>query len=240
MMAVILAGGKGRRLEPFTFTIPKPLLPLGDVPILEIVLRQLAGAGFSRIVLAVGHMAPLFQALLADGARFGLRLEYCLEDEPLGTAGALRRVPDPEERFLVMNGDLLTTLDYRRLVETHARERAAATVAVTARQVVIDYGVLAREADGSLRSYDEKPTLRYEVSMGVLAVSREALGAIPAAGRFDMPDFLLALKRAGKRVFCLATDCYWQDIGRFEDYQRASADFVADPARFLPREAAAP
>jgi NDP-mannose synthase len=234
MMAVILAGGKGTRLKPFTMTIPKPLLPLGDVPILEVVLRQLASGGVDRAVITLGHMAHLFAACIGDGSQFGLHIDYCSEDEPLGTAGPLRLVRDLEDDFLVMNGDLLTTLNFRDLLETHVRHGAWGTIALHRREVKIDYGVVETIADGRLASYIEKPTIPYQVSMGINVLSRRCLDFIPASGPFQMPELMLAMQRAGKPVLCYATDCYWQDIGRFDDYQQASADFVDNPSKFLP------
>lgn len=234
MMAVILAGGKGTRLKPFTMTIPKPLLPLGDVPILEIVLQQLAAAGVERIVLTLGHMGHLFSAIIGAGERFGVSIEYCTEDTPLGTAGSLRLVPDPEDTLLVMNGDLLTTIDYAELVAFHKARGAAATIAAHRRTAAIDYGVLETTDDGRLLRYVEKPSIPYRVSMGINVVSRDALELIPAGQKFDMPDLMQALSDRGRLVQCYEADCYWQDIGRFDDYQHASADFAADPGRFLP------
>lgn len=233
MMAVILAGGKGTRLKPFTISIPKPLLPLGDVPILEIVIRQLAAAGVSRVVLTLGHMAHLFTALIGDGSRWGIKVEHCIEHEPLGTAGPLRLVPDLEDDFIVMNGDLLTTLDYRALVETHVARGAWGTIATTRRQVDIVYGVIEAGADGLLERYSEKPTIAYSVGMGINVLSRRALDYVPPAGRFDMPQLMTAMHQDGRPVLCHATDCYWQDIGLFDDFERANADFTADPGRFL-------
>lgn len=234
MMAVILAGGKGTRLKPFTMTLPKPLLPLGDVPILEIVIRQLAAAGFRRITLALGHLPHLFTAVIGDGSRLGVDLEYHVENEPLGTAGSLRRIRNPEEHLLVINGDILTTLDPERLFSAHLAAGAAATIAVTSRQVRIDYGVVVPDARGFLKEYVEKPVIPYEVSMGVNVLARSSLDLIPPEGRFDLPDLMTALHRAGRPVSCYRFDGYWQDIGRFDDYQRASEDFANDERRFLP------
>jgi NDP-sugar pyrophosphorylase family protein len=233
MMAVILAGGKGTRLKPFTMTIPKPLLPLGDVPILEVVLKQLAAAGFKRVVMTLGHMAPLFQAQLGDGSRFGMEITYVIEDEPLGTAGPLRLIPELEEDFLIMNGDLLTTLDYRALMEFHCRNQALGTISLQSREVRIDYGVVHTSEEGCLSDYVEKPSIPYEVSMGINVLSRRCREFIPATGKFDMPQLMLAMHHAGHRVMCYRPDCYWKDIGRFDDYQEASADFDANPERFL-------
>jgi NDP-sugar pyrophosphorylase family protein len=234
MLAVILAGGKGTRLKPFTMTIPKPLLPLGDVPILEVVVRQLAAAGFERVVLTLGHMGPLFVSHFGDGSGFGTTIEYVTEHEPLGTAAPLRSIADLPDDFLVMNGDLLTDIPFRELVEQHRRVAATATICVASRQVNVDYGVVEFRDDGTFVDYREKPVLPYYVSMGINILSSRALQFIPRSGKFDMPELIMALHRAGERVQCFRSNYYWQDIGRFDDYTRASEDFVNDPSRFLP------
>jgi NDP-sugar pyrophosphorylase family protein len=233
MLAVILAGGKGARLRPFTMTIPKPLLPLGDVPVLEVVVRQLAADGFTRVVLTLGHMAPLFIANFGDGTEYGLKIEYVRELEPLGTAAPLRQIADLPSDFLVMNGDLLTDLSYTALFDAHRAAGAAATIGVASRQEKIDYGVVELSGDGSFLDYHEKPTISNYVSMGINVLNRSALDSIPGTGHFDMPDLVLALHRKGEKVHCHRTDGYWQDMGRFDDYTRASEDFVQNPSRFL-------
>lgn len=233
MMAVILAGGKGTRLRPFTLTIPKPLLPLGDLPIVEVVLRQLAHSGVKRVVITLGHLAHLFEACVGDGARAGVAVEYCREDTPLGTAGSLRLVTEPEENLLVMNGDILTTLDYAALVRHHVSAEAWATIACHRRTAQIDYGVIETTPEGYLDRYIEKPALPYLVSMGVNVISRRCLELIPPDTKFDMPDLMNLLRKSGRRILCHETDCYWQDIGRLDDYQQASTDFEANSARFL-------
>jgi NDP-sugar pyrophosphorylase family protein len=234
MMAVILAGGKGVRLKPFTMVIPKPLLPIGDLPIIEVVIRQIAASGINRIAMMLGHMAQLFMATFGDGSRWGVKIEYYIEEEPLGTAGSLRMLKNPEERLLVMNGDILTTLDYGRVVDYHSAREACGTIAVTKRKANIDYGVIIKSREGLLREYREKPVLEYDVSMGINVLSTESLSFIPSEGKFDIPQLMTALVAAGKKVICYDTECYWQDIGRFEDYEQASADFVNDPNLFLP------
>lgn len=231
--AVLLAGGKGTRLKPFTMSIPKPLLPVGDVPIVEVVIRQLANAGIERIVVTLGHLGSLFSASLGNGEQFGVQIEYCREEEPLGTAGPLTLIDELSDPVIVMNGDVLTTLDYSALLDHHARSGAAATIAVSQRNVFIDYGVVRVDGSDRLAGFDEKPNLKYEVSMGINVLSREARDMIPKGRKFDMPDLLKALLAANKVVSCFRTDCYWQDIGRFDDYQQASADFTADPDRFF-------
>ncbi len=233
MLAVILAGGKGTRLKPFTMTIPKPLLPLGDVPVLDIVVRQLASEGFNRVVLTLGHMAPLFKSHFGDGGDFGIVIEYVTESEPLGTAAPLRLITDVPDEFLVMNGDLLTDISYRDLFQSHRKSGAAATIAVAAREERIDYGVIELAPNGAFLDYREKPVIPYYVSMGINVITNRALRRVPSAGRFDMPELMLALHRGGDGVHCYRTDSYWQDIGRFDDYTRASEDFVEHPDRFL-------
>jgi NDP-sugar pyrophosphorylase family protein len=238
MMAVLLAGGLGMRLRPYTMNIPKPLLPLGDVPTIEIVVRQLAEQGFTRVVVTLGHLPQLVMSFLGDGSRFGLAVEYEIETRPLGTAGSLRLVRDLERSFIVMNGDLLTTVDFAQFLHEHAKSEAAASILLTGRTVQIDYGVVQVSPDHRLVRYDEKPTLEYLVSTGINAVSRSAVGHVPVE-RYDMPDLMTALQTAGEHVRCHVTDSYWQDIGRFDDYRQASEDFVADPARFLSAESLA-
>jgi NDP-sugar pyrophosphorylase family protein len=233
MMAVILAGGKGTRLQPFTMTIPKPLLPLGDIPILEVVIGQLAAAGVNRIILTLGHMAHLFIASIGEIPHLGVEIEYCREEIPLGTAGPIRLVKNLEENFIIMNGDLLTTIDYRALFSMHVKQNAWGTIAVNTRQINIDYGVVYTTAEGLLSDYREKPTITNDVSMGINVLSRRCLDFIPEGKKFDMPQLMLAMKQAGRPVFCYKTDCYWQDIGRFDDYQQASEDFVNNPSQFL-------
>lgn len=233
MQAVILAGGKGKRLKPYTMVIPKPLLPVDDMPILEVVLSQLAGAGVDRVVISLGHMTHLFVASIGDGSRWNMDIEYVREDDPRGTAGSLRMVPNLDDDFLVMNGDLLTTIDYKALFEAHYKREAWGTVAVHKREVNIDYGVVEMGESGALKDYIEKPRIPYSVSMGINVLSKRCLSYIPENCKFDMPELMMSMKNDGKLVLCYETDCYWQDIGRFDDYQKASADFVDDPSRFL-------
>ncbi len=233
MLAVILAGGKGTRLKPFTMTIPKPLLPLGDIPIIEVVVRQLASSGFNDIHLTLGHMKHMFTAYLDNVPNKGINIRYSVEKTPLGTAAPLKLLPNLEDDFLVMNGDLLTTIDFGQMLKLHKEKGAWATIAVHKREVNIDYGVVEVDSDGGLHSFTEKPTIPYNVSMGINILSKQCLDLIPEGQRFDMPDLLLAVREAGKPVVCYETDCYWQDIGRFSDYEQASKDFVQNPGRFL-------
>ncbi|MEB2345939.1 MAG: sugar phosphate nucleotidyltransferase [Deltaproteobacteria bacterium] len=239
MRAVILAGGRGTRLAPYTVAFPKPLMPLGDIPILEVVVRQLRHYGFHRITLAVGHLAELLRAFFGDGSRFGVAIDYSLEEGPLGTAGPLRLIPDLEDDFLVMNGDLLTDLDYGALLGEHRKQGNAATIGTYAREVRIDLGVIETASDGRIVEYREKPILPYTVSMGVYALSRRVLTLLPE-GAFDVPDLLRELMRRGERVMSFPFAGHWLDIGRQDDYARAQETFEAQRSRFLPDEAGGP
>jgi len=235
MRAVILAGGRGTRLAPYTVAFPKPLMPLGDTPILEVVVRQLRHYGFTHLTFAVGHLAELLQAFFGDGSKYGLTIDYSREDEPLGTAGPLKLIPDLDGHFLVMNGDLLTDLDYGELMRRHREQANDATIGVFEKEVKIDLGVLDRDEEGRIVDYREKPTLRYDVSMGVYAFRREVLDLIPD-GYFDFPDLVLELIRRDRPIRGFAFHGMWLDIGRQEDYGNAVETFERERSRFLPGE----
>lgn len=223
--AVVLAGGRGTRLAPYTTVLPKPLMPVGDMPILEILLRQLRSAGIGRIVLAVGHLAALLEAYFGDGGRFGVSLEYSYEDEPAGTAGPLALVDGLDETFLVMNGDLLTSMDFGDLLDTHRAHGAAVTVGLFEKQVPIDLGVVHTDEQGRVTDYIEKPTLTYDVSVGVYAMEPSVLGHIERGERLDLPDLVLRLIAAGEDVRAYRFSGTWFDIGRPDDYAAASEHF---------------
>lgn len=240
MQAVILAGGKGTRLRPYTTVLPKPLMPLGDQPILELILHQLASAGFRHADLSVGHLGGLIRAYLTESKVLEGELEigYIYEDEPLGTAGALKLIdPSPEEPFLVMNGDILTTLDYAELMRFHQRERPALTIASHQKEVQLSLGVIETAGgDNEVKGFVEKPTLHYEVSMGIYVYDPSALEHIPD-GRFDFPDVVLALLEAGERVLTYPFGGEWFDIGTRDEHERAMVEFDAHAGLFGPREA---
>lgn len=237
MQAVILAGGQGTRLRPYTTVLPKPLMPIGDMPILEVVLRQLKRAGIGRVTLAVSYLAELIEAFCGDGARFGLEVRYSREDRMLSTAGPLRLVPDLDDTFLVMNGDVLTTLDYAALIRHHRDRGATATLAMHRRTVRIDYGVVETGADGTLERYIEKPEYHYAVSMGVNVLEPRALEHIAPGEALGMPDLMLRLRDAGEKVLAYEEACTWLDIGRKDDYEEALEVFEENRSRFLdPRD----
>jgi NDP-sugar pyrophosphorylase family protein len=227
--AVILAGGKGSRLGPYTTVLPKPLLPIGDRAILDVVVRQLHAQGFTDLTLAVGYLAHLIKAVFGDGSEHDVTIRYHDEPEPLGTAGALGTIDGLDEPFLVMNGDVLTTLDYAELARIHAEAGNALTVATHRRVVQTEYGVV--HLDGSagrtraIVGYEEKPEIPYIVSMGVYVVDPSVLEYIPQGQPFDMPDLIVKLVDAGKPVGSYLFDGFWLDIGRHDDYERAITEY---------------
>lgn len=235
MQVLILAGGQGTRLKPFTNAIPKPLIPIGDLPILEVVLRQLRYHGADRVVLAVNHMARLIEAFFGDGKPLGLQIRYSLEDRPLGTAGPLKLITSLDNDFIVMNGDLLTTLNFADFFEHHKKSGATATIATFQKEVKIDLGVLKTKAN-SFEDYIEKPVYHFTVSMGIYVLNRRVMDFIPDGRKFDMPDLILALYKAGEKVECYSGDYEWLDIGRIDDYEKAVELFEANRAAYLPFE----
>lgn len=230
---VVLAGGKGTRLQPYTTILPKPLMPIGEMPILEIVLRQLKSFGFRKITLTVNHLANLIQTFFGNGLNLGLEINYCMEDKPLGTAGSLSLVEDVSEHFLVMNGDLLTTINYVDMIHSHINSGVLATIGVFPREVKIDFGVLELVSTGELLEYKEKPSFNYMVSMGVNVFHKSILEFIPPDEYLDIPTLITNLKQAGKSVFTFCSDCDWLDIGRPDDYKRAIARFERSRKKYL-------
>jgi len=231
--AVILAGGKGTRLYPYTVVLPKPLMPIGEYPILEVIIRQLAKAGFDHITLAVNHQAEIIKAFFQDGGRWGIRIDYSLENMPLGTMGPLRLISDLPMNFLVMNGDVLTDLNFAEFHDTHLKSNHSFTISSMRRQHKIDYGVLDTNHRGALTGFREKPIVDYEVSMGVYMVGREAIMHIPEKMPFGFDNLMLKLLELGGNVDVRAFDGYWLDIGRPDDYARAIDEFESMRTRFL-------
>lgn len=232
--AVILAGGKGVRLRPYTTLIPKPLVPIGDYSILEIVLSQLAAHGFTKAVLAIGHLGQMIRAYVGNGSQWGIEVEYLHEESPLGTIGpTLMSLADRPEHFLVMNGDILTDIDYGHLLETHVRSGAPLTVATFQREDQIDFGVL--DISGELVTrFREKPTYSYSVSMGVYAVASNTLRHYTAGLPFGFDDLILDLLARDQEPASYPFSGFWLDIGRPDDYDRANTEFSALKPMLLP------
>ncbi|GGX96716.1 nucleotidyltransferase family protein [Streptomyces minutiscleroticus] len=234
MHAVILAGGKGVRLRPYTTALPKPLVPIGDQhAILEIVLRQLSAAGFTHCTIAIGHLGEIIRAYVGDGSQWGLAVDYATEDSPLGTMGPLltlrERLP---ETFLVMNGDILTDLDYADVLRRHEESGAPLTIATYSRKVNIDFGVLTTDASRVV-GFREKPSLDYSVSMGVYGLSRTTLDGYTPGLPLGFDELVLDLLAAETPPHAYAFDGYWLDIGRPDDYDRANAEFTTRKSLLL-------
>jgi NDP-sugar pyrophosphorylase family protein len=238
--AVILAGGEGVRLRPYTSVLPKPLMPIGDRPVLDIVVRQLKAHGFDRITLATGYLAELIEVFFRDGSAYGIPIDYYREHEPLGTVGALALIDGlADDDVLVMNGDVLTDMDYGALLERHRAGDSVATIATKVRNVQVSLGVLRfdDERDSTrLTGYDEKPAIDYTASMGVYCFAPRALAYIDPGERIDFPDLILRLIAAGEVVRSWPSEDYWLDIGRHEDYELAQDEFESVRERLIPPE----
>jgi NDP-sugar pyrophosphorylase family protein len=236
MKAVVLAGGRGTRLAPYTHILPKPLMPIGEMPILEVLLRQMKRAGVEDVILTVGHLASLLRSYFGDGDQWNLRISYSYEGMPLGTAGPIALIEGLNDTFLVTNGDVLTTLDIKKLLAFHKQKGAAATIAVHRRQVKIDLGVVQWDGDDCVSGYIEKPTYDYTVSMGIYVFEPRVLAHIPAGQYLDFPDLVLKLIAAGEKVTGYVFDGYWMDLGRADDYEQANQDFAEMKSQFLPED----
>jgi NDP-sugar pyrophosphorylase family protein len=233
MRAVIMAGGVGSRLAPLTTVLPKPLMPLTDRPILDVLLRQLVRDGVEQVAISVGHLGGIIEAWVRNEADFGMPIEFLYEDTPLGTAGALRNVPDPNGTFLAMNGDILTDLRFTDLVAHHEASGAVATMAVKQRDVSIEYGVVHANSEGNIERLEEKPRLTYTVSMGIYAFDPRIIELIGDGERVDFPDLLARAIERGETVATFPFEGYWRDIGNRDDYEAAVAEFGEDVARFV-------
>ena len=237
MKAVILAGGRGTRLRPFTHVFPKPLMPLGDddpMPIIEVVIRQLVCAGFHDVTIITGYLSELIEAFCGTGKKFGINLTYRRETTPLGTAGGLTLIDRPDEPVLVLNGDILTTLDFAAMFHWHRDRKASATIASYPREVAIDFGVLEFGDDPHvLAGYREKPSFSFQVSMGLYILDPVAWDFLTPDKPLPMPELLEAMRHAGQPVHCFRQPCYWLDIGRHDDYATANDVFAARRAEFL-------
>lgn len=225
MQAVIMGGGNGARLYPYTSIIPKPLLPIDDKPIIEIIIRQLKSNGFTRVSIALGYLSKLIQAFLGDGSKFGLTIDYSIERSPLGTIAPLKLFHDLEPTILVMNADLLTNMNFRAFLEFHRRNKCAATIGVYEKKVQSSLGVIEVDGDCRLKHYTEKPEFRYKVNMGIYAFESRVVSYLDGQKRVDFPDFIAALQKAREEVRCYHFKGYWLDIGQHCDYAQAVREF---------------
>jgi len=229
---IILAGGEGKRLNPYTIILPKPLMPVGNIPILEVIVKQLKKYKLTDVTLAIGYLGNLIQTFFGDGDKFGVKIEYSYEDKPLGTMGPLSLISGLNKTFMVMNGDLLTSLSYLKLINYHRfhriqtrTKRPIATIAVQRREIETDYGVLEYDKRGVLTKYREKPKLPYQVSMGIYIFEPEILNFIPRNKKFDFPELMNLLLKKREKVLVYPSTDYWLDIGRHEDYRKAIEEF---------------
>jgi len=226
MRAIILAGGMGTRLKPYTVTLPKPLMPLGgEMAIIEIIIRQLAASGFDHITIAVNHMAKLIMAFCEDGSRWGIKIDYSVEEISLGTIGPLTLIDDLPEHFLVMNGDILSDLDYGAFLKDHIQENHNLSVSVYSREVKIDFGVLHLNPAGDLVGFSEKPVEQFIVSMGVYGISRRIVENLQRNRPYGFDNLMVDGIQSGQNYRAVRFDGYWLDIGRPGDYDQANADF---------------
>jgi NDP-mannose synthase len=228
-----MAGGKGTRLVPYTKILPKPLLPIGDMPILEVLIRQMKYSGVNEIILTVGHLSELLRAFFQDGEQWGVKINYCYENFPMGTVGALAHINDLSETFLMTNGDVLTDLDFKTLIAYHKRQKAMATIAMHHRKVKIDFGVMQLDGGMNVTGYIEKPTHEYMVSMGIYVFDPGVAAYVSKGQYLDFPDLILKLIAAGEKVVGYPFDGYWQDLGRPDDYEQAANDFDKMRNQFL-------
>ena len=233
--AIIMAGGKGRRLAPYTVTIPKPVVPIGSSPVIEIVLRQLAHYGFRRVVIAVGHRSEIVRAVTGDGSRFGLEISYTEEAEPLGTMGPLKRIPDLRGEFLVMNSDILTDLDLDALWRFHQKHGHPATIATCTKATKLELGVIECDRSGLVTAFKEKPVLRSHGSMGVYVFRANVLRHIPDGQSFGFDELMRALLERGEPVQTFPFSGRWLDIGIPADYEKAQEEFELNRDAYLPR-----
>lgn len=234
MKAVILAGGKGTRLYPYTTVFPKPLVPIDDMPIIEILLRQLKAHGINSVTVSVGHLAELLMTFLGTGEKFGIPIEYVREDRPMGTVAPLTLIKDLPEDFFLMNGDILTDLNYRDLFEFHLANKCALTIATYTKEVKIDLGVLVTDGTGLVTDYREKPVFTCNVSMGVYVFNRSVIRHIPAKAYYDFPTLVKSLLEKDARVMSYPFRGIWLDIGRPSDYDEAQQVFASLRDKLLP------
>jgi len=226
MKVVILAGGKGTRLKPYTTSFPKPLMPVGDKPILEILIRQLASYDQKDIILAVGHLAELVMSFIGAGSQYGVKIEYSREEKPLGTIGPLSLFTEElNETFLIINGDTLTDINYSKFIQSHKDRNCIVTIAASRRETELNYGILHLNSDLYIEKYEEKPQIGYHVGTGICIFEPEVLQYIKRGKHLDLPDLINKLIADGKEINSYVHKGYWYDIGRPEDYA-AACEFV--------------
>ncbi len=232
--AVILAGGKGTRLRPYTVVLPKPLMPIGDYPILEVIIRQLKEHDFTHITMAVNHQAEIIKAFFGDGSKWGIKIDYSLEKKALSTMAPLRLIKDLPDDFLVMNGDILTDLDFGKFYKNHIQNNNIFTISSYKRVIKSEFGVLDVDNLNTLTGFREKPVSVYDVSMGIYMVSKKTVEHIPEDTFYGFDHLMLDLMKNNKKPKVQKFDGYWLDIGRPDDYLQAIEEFDEMRAKFIP------
>lgn len=235
IQAILLAGGKGSRLRPFTTVLPKPLMPLGDYPIIEVIIRQLKNCGMTNIAISTGHLAGLIEAFLKDGKNWGVNITYVREAKPLGTAGAVKLVRNLADNFLVINGDILTDLNFVKFLKEHARKKYIASIAIKERVLKTNFGVIECNQKEILVDYIEKPEYKSYVSTGINAFHKRSLKYIRINESIGMPEFILKMQEAGEEIYCIKNKGLWLDLGRLDDFESAQEIFLKNKKKFLPR-----
>jgi NDP-mannose synthase len=235
LQAVILAGGKGSRLRPYTTVLPKPLIPIGEYPILEIIIRQLKYYGIKDIILSTGHLAELIEAYFGKGKRWGVNIRYIRENKPLGTAGALKLVQKLNSNFLVINGDTLTNMNFKKLFYFHLKKKGVATISYKKCITRADFGVVSFDREAKLIGYTEKPKSVSHFSLGINVLNKECRNYIQSGEALGMPELMLRMRNAGKPVFCFESKDIWYDLGRMSDLQPAQDDFEKNKSKFFRR-----
>ena len=226
MRAIILAGGKGTRLRPYTTLIPKPLVPLGgEYSILEIIIMQLSKSGFTHITLAVNHLSQLIMAYFGDGERLGVKIDYSLEEGELSTIGPLTLIDDLPENFLVMNGDILCDLNYKTFFDAHVDAGSRISVSAFRREVKIDFGVLRYDQSGRLNEFHEKPEYDFDVSMGIYCINKSVIDALPRGEKYGFDNLMIDGLAKDEPIDIRPFSGYWLDIGRPDDYEYADENF---------------
>ncbi len=231
--AIILAGGKGTRLRPYTVVLPKPLMPLGEHPILEIIIKQLIHYGFTHITMAVNHQADIIKAFFGNGEKWNIKIDYSLEDKPLSTMGPLKLIKDLPDNFLIMNGDILTDIDFGKFYDDHCKKKNIFTVSAAKRVQVSEYGVLIKDADQNLVDFKEKPKDNFLVSMGIYMASKRILDIIPSNVAYGFDHLMLELIKQKNFASIVEHNGYWLDIGRPDDYEQAIEEFESKKSVFL-------
>ena len=219
MRAILLAGGKGTRLRPYTTFIPKPLMPIGnEYSILEIIIRQLASKGFDHVTICLNHLAQLIIAFIGDGSQYGITIDYSMENKSLSTIGPLTLIDDLPEDFLVMNGDILCDLDYREFFNFHMSSKNDVTVSTHQRDTKIDFGVIESSSDGVITAFKEKPVYSFEISMGIYCINNRVVNRLERDVPYGFDNLMLdgVKNHAGYKTFPFSG--FWLDIGRPEDY----------------------